>query len=112
MLVPVRPDIVAQQGIHYRWNGRVPPPAGGDWEAKCKGLLDFVGRSLGRLRGVFWEAVDPRLLSDYYTVCVGAAPSQQFWRVRPACLTAASNRPPPTSSGTPTFMHCCKTFRA
>ncbi|KAG1657977.1 hypothetical protein FOA52_008037 [Chlamydomonas sp. UWO 241] len=40
----------------------------GDWEAKCKGLLDFVARSLGRMKGIFWEAVDPRLLADYYTI--------------------------------------------
>lgn len=40
----------------------------GDWVAKCLSMIERVGRSLGSLRQVFFNRVDPKLLADYYTI--------------------------------------------
>lgn len=40
----------------------------GDWIAKCKTILDKVGRSLGQNKNIFWIPVNAKVLPDYYVI--------------------------------------------
>ena len=41
---------------------------GGDWTAKCKGLLSRIANVLGKDKHAFWSTIDPNLVKDYYTI--------------------------------------------